>query len=248
MKVSWALLTYNRFSIVEHSLFHNYTSRGYPIDELIWVDNGSNDRMGHALPLRPKVGVLNETNQGVARGYNQAMAMCRGEWIVITGCDRLLPNRWLETMMGLADTAGNSVGIVSCYTKPLSQVPERVRGKSIGNFEKYAVVPCMPMEARIFRRSLLKDVGYFNEGFGLYGHEDRAWAYTAERVCKENGLLSVTLDGWTADHLGNEGITPFNGKEDQEYHAMKQREANDPQKQELMRSLEKQGWPAYHPF
>lgn len=247
MTVSWILLTHNRSEIVHKSFWHNFNCAGHKL-EVIWCDNGSSlveyELLKKSILYRTHIRYVENT--GVARGYNSALALATGELVVITGCDTLMPPNWLATMVGYHDTIPNT-GIVSIYSKPLETVPERLRGAKI-TLNDLPVVPAMPIERRLFKRELLKEIGYFHEGFGKYGYDDLAWAGTAERVCKEKGLLTYVIPNYYAEHLGTEGIVAYDGKDAKDYHEMKAKEVAMPFKKELLQKLAEQGYPAQHPF
>lgn len=253
MKISWLVLTYNRAEKVQRAMTHNVACMGVPKAgvELVWVDNGSRDGLREIM--YPFVDWFNsaqlcwfEENQGVARGYNEAMRRATGELLVITGCDMLMPPNWLRTFMDCFDRIPET-GVACMYSGPLSWVPERIRGEEeLRNGLK--IRPAMPIGRRMFRRGLLRDAGFLREDFGLYGWEDVEWGYRVERVCREQGLLTYVLPEHVAEHLGTEGVVGYDGKDEREYHAFKQREANDPKKQELMEWCHRNAYPYYNPF
>lgn len=244
--VSWVLLTYNRKDIVAKCFEHNRKTAGSKIDELVWVDNGSTDGVrDYMLSQNPDIAILHKENKGVAKGYNAGLLAARQEYIVITGCDMLMPSDWLKTFLDYVEKIPET-GVASIYSRPYEDKPERLRGARRCE-NGLDIVPAMPIERRIFKRDLLKDFGYFHEGFGLYGWDDLHWAFRAEAVCKERDLLTYVIPDSIATHLGTEGIEVANGAEDPSYHSMKQKEVRDPRKQELLKALHQKGWPKFTP-
>ncbi len=247
-RISWIILTFNRGEIVRRSVTHNFNTAGACPDELVWVDNGSTDIITRdfMLGLDPEISILNNENRGVARGYNQGLGAATGDYVVITGCDMLMPDNWLATMLDYV-TKIPETGVACVYSRPLHKCQDRIKGlRRVVN--GLPIIPAFPIERRIFRRSLLSDFGYFPETFGLYGHDDVAWAHRAEQVCLEKGLISYVIPDMQAEHLGTEGVTRYDGKDDADYHAMKKREAGSWAKTAEMERLASLDFPRFTPF
>jgi GT2 family glycosyltransferase len=247
MKISWIILTHNRFDTVRRSFHHNYINSGHPVDEIIWCDNGSNqDKNDMPLPLKEAdVKIFNKENLGVAKGYNRAISMSTGTHIVITGCDRLMPENWLKTWVEHFKDIPKT-GVISCYSYPLKEVPER--GGLLYFMNDKPVNEVIPMEAKIFSRQLHNTIGYLREDFGLYGWEDVEWGYRAHRVTNELGLTNYIVNGMISKHLGSEGVKNWNGEDSKEYHEFKKKESQDPKKKELLEKCKKENWPYYNPY
>lgn len=254
MKVSWLILTYNRAEKVQKAVSHNIENCGEQWDELVWVDNGSSDDVRDVMAgFKPDTSVLHKTNLGVGPGYNRAMLLATGEYMVITGCDMLMPKDWLKTFKTYMKAIPQT-GIACMYHAQLSWVPERKRKMKAGGdwnretINGLEIVHAMPIERRMFSRKLLGKIGYLREDFGLYGWEDCEWGHRAERVCDELGLLYYMIPGNHPEHLGTEAIKSYDGKDESEYHAFKQRESADPRKQDVMRQCREKNWPYYTPY
>jgi len=225
-------------------MVHNLKNAGYPIGELVWVDNGSTDGVREVMKkFGPAVSVLHDRNLGVAKGYNRAFALATGDWIVLTGCDMLMPDKWLEKMVEYTE-AIPTTDVVAMFSVPFAACTERLIGEmnmcSAGNWQK-----AIPMGRRMMRRSVLSRAGYLREDFGLYGWEDVEWA----RRCVAKGLNCYAIPGMVAEHLGTEGVKMFDGKGDsKDYHAFKQEQVKDPAKIALMHKCQVEGYPFYTPF
>lgn len=249
--VSWVILTHNRAEIVERSFFHNSFNARYPAREVIWCDNGSNADQRKQLEFtfyHVATKILNSDNLGAAKGYNRAMGLATSDYIVITGCDMLMPEGWLRTFMDYVTRIQNT-GMAVMYSRPLAKCPERLRGprQTINGLD---IIPAFPVERRIFRRELLADFGYFPETFGLYGFDDLALAHRIEQVCKEKGLLSYLIPDQIPIHLDGEGVdTPkYGDSTEDKYHQMKHKEATDPAKRAEFARLRALNFPRFTPF
>lgn len=246
--ISWVILTYNRRETVTKAIDHCMANAGAKWDEIVWVDNGSTDGMENTLfNFEPDVAVLNNTNLGVAKGYNRGMALATKDYIVITGCDMKMPNNWLRTFKEYVEHIPQT-GVACMYSRHWTEKPERIRKFGIDDVHGLPIVHAMPIERRIFRRDLLADFGYLPETFGLYGVEDLCWAYRAEKVCAEKGLLTYVIPGFVAEHLGTEGVNKADGKDSFEYHAFKQKEVQDASKLIEFERLRDLGWPKSSPY
>lgn len=247
MKISWVILTYNRLEPVKRAFVHNVENAGAPIDELIWVDNGSNDGTKEfALEQHPDVMVANKVNLGVAKGYNRAFVLATGDYIVITGCDMLMPKDWMKTLKTYLEKIPNT-GVACMYSVQLDEVKERLKGER-EIVEGLPIVPALPIGRRVFSRQVLEETGYLREDFGLYGWEDVEWATRCWNACKRIGVRSYVIPDMVAEHLGTEGIKMTDGKDPIDYHKFKQDEVKDPKKMELLRWCETNNYPYYNPY
>ncbi len=253
MKISWLILTYNRAETVKKAIRHCMANSGRQWEEIIWVDNGSSlgerdeiDNMFYSVPQESITKCMIGKNLGVAKGYNTAMALARGTHIVITGCDMMMPNNWLAQMATSFQEIPNT-GIVTIYASPMLVVPERIRG-DVEVISGIKIQPAMPIGRRMLSVELQREIGYFHEGFGLYGWDDVAWGHRAENVCTKKGLRFYNLPDMIAEHLGTEGNVGFDHKDEHEYWKWKQAQVKDPAKMDLLEKLRKEGWPGFHPY
>lgn len=252
MKISWVILTHNRSKTVNRAFKHNMLNAGLPDlrdhqVEIIWVDNGSRVPVEATyLNVMADVKIWNKFNLGVSKGYNRGLVLCTGDLIAITGCDRLMPKNWLSQAIR-AHEAIPTTGIISYYSKPLDQVPERKRG--CPNQMNGIEIQCaMPIEAKVFSRSLHSRIGYLKEDLGLYGWEDVLWGERAEKVTADMGLINYIFPEQIAQHLGDEGIAEWTQQDEQSYHEFKKLESQDPKKLEICQEYRRMGHPYVNPY
>jgi GT2 family glycosyltransferase len=101
--VSIIVLTYNQVAYTR-ACFASLARHTVPSYELIVVDNASTD--GTRDYLRTVAGarlVLNDANRGFAGGCNQGLALMRGRYALLLNNDTLLPEGWLERLLGAID-------------------------------------------------------------------------------------------------------------------------------------------------
>jgi GT2 family glycosyltransferase len=233
MTFSWVILTMNRKDVVNHSCRWNWEHSGRYIDEIIWVDNGSIDDLSLDLP-KIDVSILYNKNTGVARGYNSGIVMTTGDWVIITGCDRIMPQDWLKTFQEYIEKFPDGE-CFSMYSQPIEVVKERVRG--ILDFKdglKY--VKGLPFGARVIKKSVYDKIGYLREDFGLYGWEDVEWA---ER-CEKNGIVSYVILDQIPRHVGD--------SDSREYQDWKNEQVKSEKTAKKLEEVRNNNYPYYNPF
>ena len=110
-KVSIIILGFNKVEYTKKCIesIRKYTRQKY---ELILVDNGSNDDTEKYFRSIPNAKVIiNPTNFGVARGWNQGMRIADGDYLLILNNDIIVGPNWLENMVRLAES-DPSIGLV----------------------------------------------------------------------------------------------------------------------------------------
>lgn len=249
MKWSWVLLTFNRPDTVIEAFETNLAKAGREPDQLIWVDNGSDDenflKMEEVLKPHASVVVSNRENLGVSKGYNRGMVLATEELMCITGCDRIMPMDWADRMVGAFEKVEN-MGCVSCYSGDFNSIGDRFKS-DVFKQSDIEMLKALPFEARMMRRNLLREVGYFHEGFGLYGLEDLLWGPRFLKVAEEQNLLCVTFPDFKAIHLGDaQRYVPLN--DSKAYREFKDKESKEPWKWELVQKLANEGYPYFNPF
>lgn len=238
MRISLVVLTYNRADLLSRTMAHNLSCAGRPPDELVWVDNGSQDGVRDVMrSYAPDVCVLNKTNTGMFRGYNAGFLASTGDYVTITDDDMLMPDAWLDLYRSYLANIHNTGVICTLWNSPRLVTPRLVRM----NDREYH--PCYPIGRFIVSRDLLlKKIGLYREDFGLIGPGDLEWSRRAARVCKELGLLTYAVPHVRSIHLGTEA---YDGPT---YFAYKHREASDPLKRELLERCHAANYPYYNPY
>lgn len=254
-KLTWCLLTYNRADTVIRAISQNIKTCGgiSYIDDMVWHDNGSETLERSRIQTFLEgvfslhlTSILSPKNLGVDKGYNSTFGNSRAPWLLVTGCDRLMPEGWLAKMVDVVKHDPNT-HCVSIYSQHVSKLTERLYGETY-ILNGHAVVEAMPFGARLFSRELLHEVGYLREDFGLYGPSDIEWASRCKKVCATKGWKTLVLVDEIAEHLGDEGINEHGGMDPKEYHAFKQQEARDPAKLERLEWCLTENYPYYNPF
>lgn len=244
--ISWCLLTFNRLETVQKSVLKNLENAGYPINEIVWCDNASTDgtREWMLNEISPDVCILNKRNVGADPGYNRCLQLARSEWIVITGCDCIMPKDWLKTFVEYAEVFPQT-GIISAYSVPIDQIKERIRGPKIISRDK-TIILSLPMGRRFFRRSLLQSIGLMREDLGLYGWGDVLWGERALIVCREKEMLCYSIPEILPESIRHEGpIGEF--ESEKEYQDWKFAQVENVETLKKKDEYHKAGFPFYMP-
>lgn len=244
ISVSYVILTWNRKPSVDRSLTENLSNAGYPINELIHVDNGSEGFFcdWFAREFKPTVQIKHRRNEGVARGYNRGLALTTSSHVVIAGCDRVLPKNWLASWVNAFEKIPNT-GVISCYIKKDGVESDTPSGNVNGINIKF----CDPVHARMHSKDFLFKTGFWREDFGIYGYEDVEWSDRAKKTAKENNLINYMLtDLGRADYLTCEDFPLLvDGKP---YWEFKRDIHADPRRKDLWQWCRQNGSPHYNPY
>lgn len=181
--------------------------------EIIVVDNASSD--GTAAYLRgQKIGIrytILEENRGFAGGINHGLMMSRGKYIVMLNNDTVVTKGWLTHMLGClqSDDQIAAVGPVTNYIGGDQQIDVAyTRIQEMWTFAERYSKP-NPSQWRItdrlvgfcllFRRELISEVGYLDEGYRIGNYEDEDWNI---RIRLTNRKLAVAGDSFI-HHYGS---------------------------------------------
>ncbi len=192
-KVSIIVLTYNNLHLNRLCIESIFRNSLWPNLELIIVDNASTDGtvdyLREVAQRYPEVKlVLNERNEGFARGNNKGISLATGEYVVLLNNDTIVTRGWLgrlirhlESDPGIAmvgpvtNSIGNEAKIDVSYSslEELEEFAERRAWEYEGQrFEiKMLALFCTAM-----RRRLFEEVGLLDERFevGMFEDDDLA--------------------------------------------------------------------------
>lgn len=187
--VSVVVLTYNNLDLTRACLHSLLTLSDYPNLELIVVDNASSDetpRFIKALARRdPRVRpILNTSNIGFAAGNNVGLRHARGDYIIILNNDTYVTRGWVRDLIRplmldpaigvvgpLTNNIGNEQKVATTYSSTAemaSAAREFTRQRPRARIE----VSCVAFFCVAMRRSLLDEVGFLDEAYGIGFYED----------------------------------------------------------------------------
>jgi GT2 family glycosyltransferase len=202
MKLSVIIVNHNLCDLLKQSL-NSLIIAGNNIDyEVFIIDNASTDKSVDMLNYEfPKFRVIaNDTNEGVAKAYNQALKLVRGEYVLLVNPDTISGKETLNRIIDFMDIHTTAGGLGVRMLSPQGRfLPESNRGltkiwvaflKLIGftkNLSKTRLdnrnpkawveefqtseVDIINGAFMLIRRSVLSEVGLFDERFVKYGYD-----------------------------------------------------------------------------
>ncbi|RUT46117.1 glycosyltransferase [Paenibacillus anaericanus] len=183
--------------------------------ELIIIDNGSTDETISYLRSQPDLIVHeNGSNAGFAKGCNQGVQYASGDYIMFLNNDTVVTENWLTNLLRAlnADNRIGMVGPVTNYSSGHQQIP--VFYSDLSELDAYAKEHCasqdgITVEVRrlvgfcmLTKRSILDEVGGFDEHFGLGNYEDDDMSL---RLIRRGYVLKVVHDSFI-HHVGHATI------------------------------------------
>jgi glycosyltransferase involved in cell wall biosynthesis len=108
VELSLIVPTYNRRILVENAL-RSALAQTYPVDEIIVIDDGSNDGTGAALRdlFGDRLRYTWQAHAGVSAARNHGLRLARGTYITfLDSDDSWLPNKIQEQMTWMKESSG----------------------------------------------------------------------------------------------------------------------------------------------
>ena len=189
MKVSVIVPTHNRAHTLARAL-DSVLAQTRPADEIIVVDDGSDDETGQALERFTTVRVLRQENLGVSAARNAGIRAASGDWLALLDSDDVwLPEKlaWQCALIAAHPDHrlchGNERWLR--HGEPLKQLSKhRKRGGDI--FEDCLPLCVISPSAVMLRHDLLTEVGLFDENLPACEDYD-LWL----RICAREPVLYV---------------------------------------------------------
>lgn len=212
MKITAIIPTWNRADLVR-SIVTNLQAQTRPPDQIIVVDNGSEDatqilarELGTDLVVFPE-------NRGFAAGVNEGIRQASGEWLLILNNDVVLEPAWIERLLAAVQQEHVFFGIGKLLRKDSISVLDgswdlvsraayawrcgygRHDGAvwSIRRRIRFA-----PMTAALFHKEVFNRIGLLEARFESY-YEDVDFGVR----CTLAGLEGIYEPAAVAVHIGN---------------------------------------------
>jgi GT2 family glycosyltransferase/glycosyltransferase involved in cell wall biosynthesis len=188
-RVSVIVLSYNNLALTRACIRSVLTLSDYPDLELIVVDNASSDETPtylKALALRDSRVrlVLNASNNGFAAGNNDGLREASGEYVIVLNNDTYVTRGWvrdiirplvLDPTVGLVGPLTNNIGNeqkLSLTYSTMAEMSVVAREFTSARARHRLPVQCVAFFCAAMRRSLLQEVGFLDEAYGLGFFED----------------------------------------------------------------------------
>jgi GT2 family glycosyltransferase len=215
MRIAVVIPTWDGWPLLDACLEALFAQTRLP-DQVVVVDNGSVDGTLERLAAGfPEVLVVPfATNTGFARAVNAGIAASSGDSVVLLNNDAQPDPTWLEELEDIASTAEPTVGfvtskIVDAQGLLIESVGDLVDRAGVphqsGHGQPEGSVPGFAREvfsgcggATLYRRSMLADIGEFDERFFAY-YEDVDLCFRAQLL----GYRGLVAPAARVRHVGS---------------------------------------------
>lgn len=228
--VSIIIVTYNNLALTRECLESVDIYRGFSNQEIIVVDNRSEDGTREFLqqwvsdsPSDRKV-IFNEDNLGFAAANNQGMAAAKGEFLVLLNNDTYVTPGWLQTLMnhlrrdktiGIIGPVTNNIGNeakIDIFYSSMEGMIEAARRYTCNHLGEVFDLRTVAFFCVMFRRSVYEAIGLLDEAFGLGFFEDDDYC----RRIEEAGMRIVCAEDVFVHHHLSASFDKIHSKKRQE--------------------------------
>jgi len=171
MKVSVIIPTFNRFSLISRAIDSVLNQTIKPF-EIIVVDDGSSDNTSTFIKNNYKsVKLIKQNNLGVSKARNVGIKNSSGDWIALLDSDDEWEKNKLEVQIkSLSEYDYYSV----CHTNEIwirngIRVNQKKRHQKYGGdiFDKCLDICRISPSSIIFKKNIINEVGWFDEGLSI---------------------------------------------------------------------------------
>lgn len=129
MRLSIAIVNWNTSSLLEECLRSVAENPTVVEHEIIVVDNASDDFREKLLHIRfPHVNfIVNERNEGYARGNNQAIEKSSGDYVLLLNPDTQITDGALDTLLEFAELREKAAAVAPKLVRPDGSLDRSVR-------------------------------------------------------------------------------------------------------------------------
>lgn len=186
MKTSIIILTHNQLEFTTKCIesIRNHTISDY---EIIVVDNASTDKTVEYLQQQSDLKIiLNKDNMGYAKGNNQGVELATGETILFLNNDVVVTEGWLDSLIETL-YANEDVAMAGPVTNNISGqqlVSVDYDQRTLEGIHGFATEYCKKKSGKrkkvlrlvgfaiACKKSVLDEIGLFDESFGIGNYED----------------------------------------------------------------------------
>jgi GT2 family glycosyltransferase len=219
--VTAVIPVYNRADLLRRML-ETAAAQTLPFEEIIVIDNASTDNAAQVAAAFGCRVIRNSTNAGFARAVNAGWQAAATEWVAVLNSDVELDPDWLARLVGYAArmNAGFATGLIM-------DAASRERGRTLidGTYDLVSRAGCAwrvahghttapqspariaiaPGTACLFRRSVLEQLGGYEESFESYLED-----VDLGLRCVQHGISGVFVPSSIAWHHGSATLGRWN--------------------------------------
>jgi len=188
--VSIVIVTYNNLNYTIECIESIIRKTAYPNYEIIIVDNNSTDDTPKYLKnLQENYDnihvILNDENYGFAKGNNIGIQNSSGEYIILLNNDTVVTRGWLTNLikhlqrddsLAMVGPVTNSIGNEAKINVDYNSIEDMdwfAEQYTSMNFNKlYTDINVLAMFCVAIKRSIIEEIGYLDESFGIGMFED----------------------------------------------------------------------------
>ncbi len=208
MKISIVMLAWLRnvelLELTRHAVRSFKEASGWDKSELIIVDNGSPVGRDELLKLGKTV-IVNQENLGYPAGVNQGVRLAKNELIAIANNDIKVSANWRDVAI-----------------EAFEKHPEMgtLHFKMVGYYDDFGLKDELSLTGRerwchgsffVIRKSVLEEVGMYDEGYGVGGYDDWDVQYRIRKAGYKTAYTNKAafqhMDSSTLNTMENRNVT-----------------------------------------
>ncbi|MFA4989829.1 MAG: glycosyltransferase [Candidatus Omnitrophota bacterium] len=166
-KVSLYIPCFNAEKTIRECL-DGVMQQSYPIDEILIIDDGSQDKTVDIVSQYPVKIIRNGKNKGLAASRNTSFRQARNEFVAALDADCLAHSDWLKQLMDCfedEDIAGAGGTLVEKYTDSAADRWRALHMSQEWGKELIENPPFLYGSNTVFRKSILQSISMYNELF-----------------------------------------------------------------------------------
>lgn len=185
MEISIVLLTYSGLDLVQQCLHHIYQNVELPYQLIVISNAAADDTADYLRSQQESIEIMwHQDDIGIAAGYNEGLGLATGDYVLFMNQYSLLTANCLSSMLrcliedDMAAMAGPRSNDVSGTQRVLANCQDMQEWLEYSqiNYEQNQgscqVVYRLLGHCLLVKKSVLNDIGYFDEAYGLGGYED----------------------------------------------------------------------------